>query len=220
MTTKKKTESTAVAMQDQSGELLPAMDLGKALGSISTAGTSLLAQLEEEFKALPTGAELEALATTIKGNEQLKALKKQCSSLRTALTSAHKDAKAPWLDATRKLDARLKELTEQVKKVEDPVAAALQAEADKAAKLLADANAAKLAELEVENAALKAKLVQENVMPLMEAKQVVVVIRGRESSKAARALFTDDVYDELKTDAQGTPYTLEVVLRRKGVQDA
>jgi hypothetical protein len=220
MAPRKKVESTDVTVPAQSGELLPAMDLSKSLGSITNAGTALITQIVDEYATLPTGDKLTALAATIKGNEQLKAFTKQCSSLRTSLTNAHKDAKAPWLDATRKLDARLKELTEQVKKVEDPVKAALQAESDKAAKLLADANNARLAELEAENAALKAKMVQENVMPLMEDKQVVVVIRGRESSKAARLLFTDGVYDELKTDAQGTPYTLEVVLRRKGVQDA
>lgn len=213
-------KSTAVIPEPITGTVLQAMDLGKALGSITTAG-GMLPQLCETAAAFPSDkAELEAMATTIKGSTQLKAFAKECSSLRTALTKAHKEAKGPWLDATRQLDARLKELTEAVRVVEDPIKAALDAESAKAAKALAEAQAAKLAELEAENAKLRTKLEDAAVIPPMEEKQVVVCIRGREASQAARTLFTDDVYDELKLDAQGTPYVLEVVLRRKGVQDA
>lgn len=53
----------------------------------------------------------------------------------------------------------------------------------------------------------------------MVNKEVVMVVRGRAISQAARSIFTDDIYDEVKTDENGVAYTLEVVLRRKEVQD-
>lgn len=217
MAPRKQADVPAVVEPQTEGTLIPSYNIDKAVGNIMVVGTRSLPDIAKEYADLPT--DLVAGASSIKGNAAMKAFVKLCSSTRTALTKAHKEAKGPWLDATRKLDATLKEEVAKVSKYEDAVAAALKAEDAAVAKREADANAARLAELEAENAALKEKLVQEQVMPLMEAKEVVMVVRGREIAKAARAIFTDDIYDEVKTDADGVAYTLEVVLRRKEIQD-
>lgn len=217
MATKKKVEVPAVVDGTSEGTLIPSYNIDKAVGNIVVVTTRALPQIAEEFKALPT--DLVAYAATIKGNAALKAFVKQCSSTRSALTAAHKEAKAPWLEATRKLDAALKAETEKVTELESKVQAALKAEADAVLKREQEAQAARLAELEAENAKLRQVLEKENVIPPMVNKEVVMVVRGRAISQAARSIFTDDIYDEVKTDENGVAYTLEVVLRRKEVQD-
>lgn len=204
----------------KAGELLVNMDVGLAVGRLITASKEPLVVLEEEFDALVSGGDLVEAAGTIEGNAALKAHLKQCSSLRTALDRAHKDAKAPFWDACKTLDAKLKALKGIVETFEEPAKVALATYENKQAKLAADAQAARLAELEAENAKLRGRLEEENVIPPFEDKQAVVTVRGRESAQAARTLFGDSGYDEVKTDERGVNYILEVVLRRKEIQNA
>lgn len=217
MAPRKKTstgETLALVEQPIEGDVLPHMELGRALAQITTPLD--LQALRAEYQALPS--DLGAAAQTIEGSKQLKAFAKECAGIRTKLAAAHKDAKAPWLAATRALDGRLKELTAQVQELEAPVKRAIDEEAGREAKLLAEANAAKLRELEAENAELRGRLEEENVIPPFKDKSVVVVVRGRDASNAARTLF-GDAYDEVKTDEHGVNYVLEVVLRRMEIQD-
>lgn len=219
MAPRKKTstgETLALVEQPIEGDVLPHMELGRALSQIATPLD--LQALRAEYQALPS--DLGAAAQTIEGSKQLKAFAKECAGTRTKLAAAHKDAKAPWLAATRALDGRLKELTAQVQELEAPVKRAIDEEAGREAKLLAEANAAKLRELEAENERLRALAAQHDVpTAAMEEKQVVLTIKGRDSAKLAKELFTPEVYDSIKTGEDSTPYVLELVLRRKEIQE-
>lgn len=208
--------AVAVVEQPIEGEVLPHMELGRALSQISTPLD--LQALRAEYQALPS--DLGAAAQTIEGNKQLKAFVKECSGIRNKLTAAHKDAKAPWWAACKALDGKLKELTAVVQELEAPAKRALDEEAGREAKLLAEANAAKLRELEAENQRLRELATQHDVPTAsLEEKEVVLTIRGRDSARLARELFTDEVYVDLKQGEDGTPYVLELVLRRKEIQE-
>lgn len=219
MVAKKKAEGTEVAVPPVDGELLVNMNVGTAVGRIITAGQAGIAEIEQQHTALVKHPDLVEYAGTIEGNAALKAYIKQCTSLRSALDRAHKDAKAPFLEATRALDTKLKECKEAVLILESPAKQALADYDKKQEKLAADAQAARLAELEAENAKLRQHLEKQDVIPPFEDRQVVVTVRGREASKAARSLFGDSAYDEVKTDERGVNYVLEVILRRKEIQD-
>jgi hypothetical protein len=213
MTAKKK-----VAEAPLEGTLLPSVELNKSLGIISSAA-STIGQIEEEFKLLPTGGALVTMAGTIKGQEVLKVFLKQCTSTRTAIDNAHKDAKAPFLAASKAIDAKKAELTATVLTFEKPVKDGIAAYENQQARLAAEAQASELERLREENAKLKQTLVQAEVTPPFEDRQVVVTLRGREVYQAVRSIF-GDAYNEVKTDANGATYLLEVVLRRKEIQDA
>lgn len=208
------------AVAPQEGELLVNMNVGTAVGRIITAGQAGIAEIEQAHTALIKHPDLVEYAGTIEGNAALKGYIKQCTSLRSALDRAHKDAKAPFLEATRALDAKLKECKEAVLLMEAPAKQALADYDNKQAALAKQAQDARVAELEAEVAALRGRLEEENVIPPFEDKQIVITVRGRQPSQDARNLFGDDAYDEVKTDERGVNYTLEVVLRRKEIQNA
>lgn len=199
------------------GELLVNMNVGTAVGRIITVNQTGIADIKEAFDSLPSTT-LAMYASTIDGNAHIKAIIKQCSGLRSALTRAHKDAKAPFWDACKTLDAKLKELNEEVLKYETPLKEGLAAYDNNQAKAAADAQAARLAELEAENAKLRQHLEKQDVIPPFEDRKVSLLVRGREAAQAARALFGDS-YDEVKTDERGVNYVLEVTLQRKEIQD-
>lgn len=200
------------------GELLVNMNVGTAVGRIITASQAGIADIEEWHTALVKQPDLVEYAGTIEGNAALKAYNKQCTSLRSAIDRAHKDAKAPFLEATRALDAKLKECKEAVLLLEAPAKQALADYDKKQEKLAADAQAARLAELEAENAKLRQHLEKQDVIPPFEDRKVSLLVRGREAAQAARVLFGDS-YDEVKTDERGVNYVLEVTLQRKEIQD-
>lgn len=211
--------------QESQGEVLPSLDVNKAGGSIIAVHNSGIGELLDAYKALTTERDTEELtvyAGTIDGNAEMKAFLKLGSSLRSAMDRAHKDAKAPFLVATRHLDTTLKEYKEAVVSLEAPVKAAILAYEDREKAAAAAKQAAledELARLRAENAALKGKMEEEGVVPLFEERRVVVTVRGRDAFQAAKQLF-GDAYDEVKTDANGVNYVLEVVLQRKEIQDA
>lgn len=226
MAPRKKVETgTEVAVPPVEGELLPNMNLDKATGMIATAQLSGIGEIEQSYLAITkehSSKEAMALyAGTIEGNAALKALLKKCSTLRSALDRAHKEAKAPFLEATRAIDARLKECKEAVTSKEEVVKLAIKTYEDKEA---AEAAAAQ-AMLEQENAKLREELAKYQKVtedaglttPFID-RQVCITIQGRELSAGARALFGDS-YAEVKTDENGVNYVLEVVLRRKEIQD-
>lgn len=215
METKQKTE---VALAPVEGQVLPNMNVDLALGRLVTVSSTGIGDVVAKHTQLMAVPDLVAMAGAIEGNAELKAFIKTCSGLRTALDRAHKDAKAPFWDACKALDAKLKECKAGVESMEAPVKQALLDYENKQAKAAADAQAARLAELEAENAKLRGRLEEENVIPPFKDKSVVVAVRGRDASNAARTLF-GDAYDEVKTDEHGVNYVLEVVLRRKEIQE-
>jgi rhodanese-related sulfurtransferase len=218
MAPRKRVESTEVVVPPAEGTVLPNMDLNLAVGRIITTNTSGIAEVAAKHAQLEKLPDLVAYAGTIDGNADLKAYLKTCSSLRTSLDKAHKDAKAPFWAACKALDEKLKEFKGSVEGLEAPAKKALLDYDNKQAKLAADAQAARLAELEAENAKLRQHLEKAEVIPPFEDKRLTVIVRGRESSQAARTLFGDG-YDEVKTDERGVNYVLEVVLQRKEIQD-
>lgn len=218
MAPRKKAEGTEVAVPTVEGEVLPNMDVGIATGRIVTTALSGLTEIVTKHTKLMAITDLTAYAGTIDGNADIKAYLKTCSSVRTSLDKAHKDAKAPFWDACKVLDAKLKEQKGQVENMEAPAKKALADYEQKQAKLAADAQAARLAELEAENAKLRQHLETAEVIHPFEDRRISVIVRGRDASQAARALF-GDAYDEVKTDERGVNYVLEVVLQRKEIQD-
>lgn len=215
MPAKKKTDVATVPVE---GEVLPNMDIGVALGRITTVALRASDELAAGYNALARKPDLPLYAGTIEGNAEVKAFLKLCSSTRSQLDAAHKDAKAPYLAATRELDAGLKAAKDTVLQMENPIKKALADYEQKQQKLAAEAQAARLAELEAENAKLRQHLETADVIPPFEDRRVSVIVRGRDASQAARALF-GDAYDEVKTDERGVNYVLEVVLQRKEIQD-
>lgn len=205
------------AVAPQEGELLVDMNVGTAVGHIITPYNAGIDEIREQSLIISDGNMVE-YAATIDGNKHMKTFLKQCSTLRSALDRAHKDAKAPFLEATRAIDGKLRELKGAVESLESPVKTALADYDNKQAALAKQAQDARVAELEAEVAKLRGRLEEENVIPPFEDRQAVVVVRGRESAQAARVLFGDSGYDEVKTDERGVNYILEVVLRRKEIQ--
>ena len=218
MAPKKKPESTEVAVPTVEGEVLPDMSLGVALGRITTVVMRASDELTAGYNALARRPDLPQYIGTIEGNAEVKAYLKMCTSTRSQLDAVHKDAKAPYLKATKELDAGLRAAKDTVLQMEHPIRQALLDYDNKQAKLAADAQAARLAELEAENAKLRGHLEKSDVIPPFEERRVIVVVRGREASQAVRVLF-GDTYDEVKTDERGVNYVLEVVLQRKEIQD-
>lgn len=213
-----KKQKTEVALAPVEGQVLPNMDVDLALGRLITVSVAGIGDVVAKHTQLMAVPDLVAMAGTIEGNAELKAFIKTCSGLRTALDRAHKDAKAPFWDACKALDGKLKECKAGVESMEAPVKQALLDYENKQAQAAADAQAARLAELEAENAKLRGRLEEENVIPPFKDKSVTVAVRGRDASNAARTLF-GDAYDEVKTDEHGVNYVLEVVLRRKEIQE-
>lgn len=225
MAPRKKVETgTEVAVPPVEGELLPNLNLDKATGMIATVQLSGIGEIEQSYLDITEGRGKELMAGyagTIDGNAAMKAFLKQCSTLRSALDRAHKEAKAPFLEATRAIDARLKECKEAVTSREEVVKLAIKTYEDKEA---AEAAAAQ-ATLEQENAKLREELAKYQKVtedaglttPFID-RQVCITIQGRELSAGARALFGDS-YAEVKTDENGVNYVLEVVLRRKEIQE-
>lgn len=216
MATKQKTE---VALAPVEGQVLPNMNVDLALGRLVTVSVAGIGDVVAKHTQLMAVPDLVAMAGTIEGNAELKAFIKTCSGLRTALDRAHKDAKAPFWDACKALDAKLKECKAGVESMEAPVKKALLDYENKQAKAAAEAQAARLAELEAENAKLRVRLEEENVIPPFEARQIVITVYGRQAAQDARNLFGDSAYEEVKTDEHGVNYVLEVVLRRKEIQE-
>lgn len=202
------------------GDILPSLDQEKAMGTIGVVLHTGIGEVAKSWEVFldKTPEQLVTLVSTIKGQALAKQHIKECSSLRSALDRAHKDAKAPFLNIGRQLDSLLKTAKEQVLEYEAPIKAAIATYEGQQAAAAAKAQATKLAELEAENAKMKALLEKAEVIPEFEAAQVVRTIQGRDAYTAAKQLF-GDAYNEVKTDANGTNYLLEVVLRRKEVQD-
>lgn len=222
MTAKK--QSTEVAIPPVEGVLIRELNVDKATGVITTAQQSGIGELEQSYLALTKDATPEALAlmaATIEGNAAMKGFLKQCSTLRSAIDRAHKEAKGPFLDATRALDAKLKEMKLPIEEREAVVKQAIKTfEDSEAAEAAAKQREleARLAEAEAELAKYKQVTEEAGVTHPFIDRSVVVTVRGKPAYEAAVSLF-GDAYDEVKTDENGVNYVLEVVLRRKEIQE-
>lgn len=222
MATKKQPAVAAIIPVE--GEVLPNLDVSKAGGTLITVHNAGIGEITEGYRALTGGRtdeQLAGYAATIDGNSEMKAFLKLCSSQRTSLDKAHKDAKAPFLNAGRIIDAKLKELKGQVTGMEDVIKAALTAYEDKE-KAAAAAKQKELddelARLREENAKLRGAVEEAGILTPFIEKQLSTTVRGSAAVRAVRGLFGDG-YDDVATDENGVNYVLELVLRRKEQQE-
>lgn len=175
---------------------------------VITAG---LAAIDDKFKHLTslTNEELDALLLTVDGEKEIKAAKKELTTVRTSIGKLHKKAKQPILDAGRALDAKKKELEQEIRNREAPFADVIKRRDDAKEAQEAAALAARVAELE---AALEANGITD---PEFIPQSLELTVKGKEQLKALEVLLGKDILKALRFDNEGNGYILSINVARK-----
>lgn len=171
-----------------------------------------IADIKARFNWTPE--QLDKMLVHVDEKKVVDGAKKTCTSMRTALTKVHKEAKAPILAAGKALDAEKKELEEAIKAVEAPIDAAIKRrkDADEASK---DDEIARLkAQLAEAQGALDVNGIKE---PDFHPEEVKVTLRTAKQRDALKSLITAKQLSGLLEDKEGTRYSLEITVARKEI---
>lgn len=190
------------------------MTKAKAEVALFSATEKTLAEIKVRFNWTPE--KLDAMLAHVDEQEVVKGAKKTCTELRTALTKAHKDVKAPILAEGKRIDNEKKRIEALIRAVEQPLDDAI---ARRKSKEDADKDA--------EIARLKAQLAEANGtmeeaginLQQFEAKELKVTLMTAKQYAALEGLLPKKTIKELRFDEKGTPYVLELVVRRASVDE-
>lgn len=177
-----------------------------------------LAALDDKYTHLIelNEAELDAKCALVDGLAEVKAAKKELTTVRTSIGKAHKEAKAPILEASRALDGKKKELEGEIKKREQPLKDALDRLKSKTEAEAKQAQDRRIKELEAQlaeaNGALAANGIAEATFV---EKQIDITITNKAQLTALGKIIGEDNVKALKFDEDGNGYTLGVLVRRK-----
>lgn len=168
--------------------------------------------LEEKF-TWPE-EKLDAMLAHVDEQEVVKGAKKTLTSTRTALTKAKNDAKKPYLDAGKVIEAKFKEIAKRIADIEAPIDAAIKRRKDADDNAAKDAQAERIAELEAQLEAQSEALKENDVkVAEFEEKQVTLTLTDKHYP-ILRELLGRKAFKELQYDADGNSYTLQVTVRR------
>lgn len=146
--------------------------------------------------------------TTVAGMASLKEAKKELTRIRTSIEKTRVELKQPIVDAGKEIDNFAKTLTARIAALEAPVKTALKSEEDRQAKLLADAEAQRAAELEEENRKLREQLAI-NTIANEKAKEEVMQQQADEAKAAAKQELFDDLVEKFGMSKPNACYFLE-----------
>lgn len=146
--------------------------------------------------------------TTVAGMASLKEAKKELTHIRTSIEKTRVELKQPIVDAGKEIDTFAKALTARITALEAPVKAALKSEEDRQAKLLADAEAQRAAELEEENRKLREQLAI-NTLANEKAKEEVLQQQADEAKAQAKQELFDDLVEKFGMSKPNACYFLE-----------
>ena len=167
---------------------------------------------------------LDAMLLHVEEQEVVKGAKTKCTNMRTSITNAHKDAKAPYLAMGKILDTMKNKMIADVQAIEAPLDAAIlrrKQREEEAAKKAADAKRAKeLSEID----RLREKLLAAGIDPDEDApvepefEEMVITFTADDShSKGLSTLLGSRQFRKLAIGSGGEEYELEVTIKRVGI---
>ncbi len=184
--------------------------------------TKGLAVLSEKYKHLTdlTPEQLDHKVTFITGLADVKAAKKDLTTIRTSVAKAHKVAKAPLVVAGKAIDKVKKELEVAVRNLEQPLADALdrlKKTENAAADAKAAADAQKVKDLEAKLAEAEAALAANGIAaPEFVPHSVTMSISTRGRRHALANVIGKDAVSDLYQDGDNY-YVLEINVTRKEI---
>ena len=192
---------------------------GIALFDPITAGLAIVTEKYSHLTDL-TPDEMDHKLTIITGLAEVKAAKKSLTSMRTAIATAHKAAKAPLVVQGKAIDKVKKTLEVAVRGIEQPLADGLdrlKASENAAAIAKAAADAQKVKDLEAKLAAAEEALEANGIQaPQFVPNSITLGVTTRAARKLLGEVIGKDNVQDLYQDGDNY-YALELTVTRKEI---
>lgn len=184
-----------------------------------------IAELREAFTWEPK--KLDEMLVHVEEREVVMGAKKKLTETRTAITAAHKEAKAPYLEMTRVIDGVKNTLIDDVKAIELPLDEAIARRKKQEEEAAKKAQQAKEMAANAETDRLRQMLIDAGIDPDADAPkaagfeeaQVTFTATTKTQNDALKKLLTVKGFRQLAIDKNGTAYVLEVTVKRSEIDE-
>lgn len=168
---------------------------------------------------------LDAMLLHVEEQEVVKGAKTKCTNMRTAITEAHKTAKAPYLSMGKLLDGMKNKMIADVQAIEAPLDAAILRRKQREEEAAKKAAEAKRAKEKTELDRLRELLIQNGIDPDADApkeaefEEMQLTFTADDShNKALSSLLGSRQFRKLLFGTDGEEYELEVNVKRVAIK--
>lgn len=194
----------------------------KAIALVDSFKTQI-AELKEQLTW--DDEKLDSMLAHVDEQAVVKGAKTKCTNMRTAITKAHKDAKAPYLHMGKLIDGIKNECIKLVQEIEQPIDSAVARRKEQEEKQAKIEQAKKDAEANAELARMREMLIANGIDPdaeqpaQFEEKTITLSASEKYHIDGLKKLLGTKLFRQMVVDGNGTAYNLEVTVRRSEIDE-